>query len=284
MSSPVACKFVDFWPFFTLESSLLYQTLTKNFDLVLSDDPEYLIYSVFGGQHLFDPRYERCIKVMVTGENVRPNFKNCDYALSFDYLDDPRHLRWPLFAQSAAALVRPSDQDVAAIAAGKTKFCNFLYSNGCCRERNDFFDLLSAYKQVDSGGAVKNNLGFTVGERTRGGYNLASKRVFQSEYKFTIAFENASRDGYVTEKLIDAYAGLTVPIYSGDISVIDDFNWEAFLNYQDAREMDYFVRNVKGLDEDLESYRHIYEQPLLKEEPSLNEAIAFVMNATMRMK
>jgi hypothetical protein len=103
-----------------------------------------------------------------------------------------------------------------------------------------------------------------------------SKFAVLPEYKFCLCPENSVYEGYATEKLIDAYAGLTVPLYSGDVSVINDFNYEALLNYQDARNMEYFVDNVKDLDENLESYQTTYEQPLLIKEPSLNEAIAFV--------
>jgi hypothetical protein len=40
--------------------------------------------------------------------------------------------------------------------------------------------------------------------------------------------------------------------------------------------MEYFVGKVKAFDEDLEFYQTTYEQPLLNETPSLNEALAFV--------
>ena len=81
-------------------------------------------------------------------------------------------------------------------------------------------------------------------------------------------------EGYVTEKLIDAYAGLTVPLYSGAVS--DGFNGDAFLNYQDYKNMDKFVKEIEAIDYLEASYKRMYEQPLLTKEPSLNDAIAFV--------
>jgi deoxyhypusine synthase len=88
-------------------------------------------------------------------------------------------------------------------------------------------------------------------------------------------------EGYVTEKLIDAYAGLTVPLYSGAVS--DGFNGDALLNYQDTKDMKWFVDTVKVFDESMDHYQYAYEQPLLKKEPSLNEALAFVYNAVKEM-
>lgn len=256
-----------------------------------TDNPheaDVIISSVFGNVQT-NPKKTICY----IGENVRPNYIGYDYSLSFDWdTYGGRNFRLPLWYSRLAwsgfeqkprrdnhhnhgyeqlipiyQLTKSRRLDIKA----KDKFCAMIAGNpeGL---RVNLFNSISQYKQVDGYGNM-------FGRPLR-----KSKFALLPEYKFCLCPENSIYDGYVTEKLIDAYAGLTVPIYSGDISVIDDFNWEAFLNYQDAREMDYFVRNVKGLDEDLESYRHIYEQPLLKEEPSLNEAIAFVMNATMRMK
>jgi len=96
------------------------------------------------------------------------------------------------------------------------------------------------------------------------------------EYKFCLCPENSIYDGYVTEKLIDAYASGTVPIYSGDISIHKDFNPESFLNYQEWLDLEPFVMHIGNIDQDLEVYKSVYEQPLLDCEPSLDDAIAFV--------
>jgi hypothetical protein len=86
--------------------------------------------------------------------------------------------------------------------------------------------------------------------------------------------ENSVYDGYVTEKLVDAYAGGCLPLYSGAVS--DGFNGDAFLNYQDYKNMDKFVKEIEAIDYLEASYKRMYEQPLLNETPSLNEALAFV--------
>ena len=219
------------------------------------------------------------------GENIRPSYFGYNYSLSFDWDSyGGRNHRLPLWYARLAwdgfeqkprrdnmhnhgyeqlinikSLMQPRKLDIA----GKDKFC-ILVANNPEGLRINLYNSLSEYKQVDGYGNM-------FGRPLR-----KSKFAILPEYKFCLCPENSIYDGYVTEKLIDAYAGLTVPIYSGDVSVIDDFNWEALLNYQDARDMDYFVWNVKVLDEELESYQHIYEQPLLLKEPSLDDAIAFV--------
>jgi hypothetical protein len=53
--------------------------------------------------------------------------------------------------------------------------------------------------------------------------------------------------------------------------------------YQNTQDIEYFVQRIKMLDVDSEMYQQMYEQPLLKKEPSLNEALAFVYNAVKEM-
>jgi hypothetical protein len=149
----------------------------------------------------------------------------------------------------------------------KDKFCVMIAGNpeGL---RVNLFNSISKYKQVDGYGNM-----FSRPLRK-------SKFALLPEYKFCLCPENSVYDGYVTEKLIDAYAGLTVPIYSGDVSVAEDFNYKAFLNYQEIKNMGNFVEYVRGWDNNDEMYKYTYEQPLLLEEPKLDDAIAFVRSIT----
>jgi hypothetical protein len=152
----------------------------------------------------------------------------------------------------------------------KDKFCVMIAGNpeGL---RVNLFNSISKYKQVDGyGNMFRNPL-------------RKSKFALLPEYKFCLCPENSVYDGYVTEKLIDAYAGLTVPLYSGTMSVDCDFNELAFINYMSTKNMDWFADTVRIFDTSVDHYQYMYEQPLLKEEPNLNEALAFVHNAVKEM-
>lgn len=251
-------------------------------------EADVVISSVFGNVQT-DPKKT----IMYIGENIRPSFHGYDYSLSFDSdTYGGRNFRLPLWWSRLAwagfeqkprrigannhgyeqlisinSLLYPRKLDINS----KTKFCVLIAGNpeGL---RVNLFKSISQYKQVDGYGNM-------FGNSLR-----KSKFAILPEYKFCLCPENSIYDGYVTEKLVDAYAGLTVPIYSGDVSVIDDFNDGAFLNYQYVRSMEYFVNLVKDVDGSLELYKTIYERPLLKKEPSLNEALAFVYNAVKEMR
>jgi hypothetical protein len=255
-----------------------------------TDNPhtaDVVISSVFGNVQT-DPKKT----IMYIGENVRPSYIGYDYSLSFDWdTYGGRNFRLPLWWSRLAwegfeqkprhnnhhnhgyeqlidigSLTRPRVLDLKA----KDKFCA-LIANNPEGLRINMFKQLSLYKQVDGYGNM-------FGNPLR-----KSKFAVLPEYKFCLCPENSVYDGYVTEKLIDAYAGLTVPLYSGTVSVDCDFNEAAFLNYMNTKDMNWFVDNVIALNETPDLYKSVYEQPLLKEKPSLNEALAFVHNAVKEM-
>lgn len=178
--------------------------LRKKYDIIYSDEPDFILCGPFGHKH-FD--YD-CIKIFFTGENIRIDWNLMDYGMGFDFMDfGERYLRLPLFAiynlpkrtlnkrsKFCAYIVRHSGQ----IQYGKA---------GGFRDR--FYDKLSVYKRVDSGGGWRNNIGRSI----------ENKNEWLKDYKFHICFENSSYPGYLTEKLFDAYNTGTIPIYWGDTSL-----------------------------------------------------------------
>ena len=248
----VRIDFADFWHPDSTEAKQrnpLYRLLSQRFQLELSAHPDFLIHSCFG-RRFTD---YKCIRIFYTGENVRPNFDECDYAFSFDYPVTDRNYRLPLWALGGGLdeLLRPKDPD--AILRAKSKFCNFLFSNGFAKERIRFFHMLSRYKRVDAGRRVLNNLGYTVAPN--------DTLAFQAQYKFTIAFENSSYPGYTTEKLVHALRANTGPIYCGDPLVHRDFNTRAFINCHEYPDFDAVVPRVIEVDNDDELFRQYVNEP-----------------------
>lgn len=252
-------------------------------DLTYTDnqyDADLVVSSVFGNVQT-DPNKT----LAYIGENIRPSYIGYNHSLSFDWdTYGGRNFRLPLWYSRLAwdgfeqkprrdnhhnhgyeqlipikSLTQPRKLDIKA----KDKFCVMIAGNpeGL---RVNLFNSISKYKQVDGYGNM-----FSRPLRK-------SKFALLPEYKFCLCPENSVYDGYVTEKLIDAYAGLTVPIYSGDISVAEDFNYRAFLNYQEIKDVEALVNYLIDYDENLEWYQDMYEQPLITKEPKLDDAIAFV--------
>lgn len=252
-------------------------------DLVYTDNPheaDLVVTSVFGNVYT-DP--EKTLAFI--GENIRPNFVSYSHSLSFDY--DTYHgrnfrlplwyarLAWDGFEQKPRKdnahnhgyepliPIAPLTQKRHLDWQDKTQFCA-LVANNPEGLRINLYHSISHYKQLDGyGNMFRNPL-------------RQSKFDVLQHYKFCLCPENSVYDGYVTEKLIDAYAGGTIPIYSGTISVDADFHSGAYLNYMDTKDMDWFVKAIQAIDESKEIYEDMYSRPLLWEAPSLDNAIAFV--------
>jgi hypothetical protein len=223
------------------------------------------------------------LRVFFTGENYRPDLNVSDYAITFDYNDDPRHYRLPFYVLSPGIADLTLEKDPQAILASKTRFCNFIYSNPRCKIRNDFFHKLNQYKRVDAAGKLFNNIGAPLkavhpGDRTwdtqQRGWRDEVKIQFQRQYKFTIAFENSSRAGYCTERLADALLANTIAIYWGDTQVARDLNTRAFINCHEYASLDDVIEVVKTLDTDDDLYKEYLAQPYITQHGiacSLNE-------------
>ncbi len=253
-SKPIKLLFTDFWDPVTKETcqnNCLYRLLSKHFNIVLSDDPDFLIYCCFGLDYL---DYD-CPRIFFSCESVRPNWNRCDYAFSCYYPETERNYRLPwyrMYETEFESLFKPRNVD--KIVAEKTKFCACLISNPNAMERLIFLNKLSKYKRVDSGGAVANNIGYQVENEVVG------KMAFLRNYKFSMAFENSQHAGYTTEKLMQSLVGDTIPIYWGDPDVAQDFNPAAFINCNDYPSFNAVIEVVKEIDQNEKLYRHYLSQ------------------------
>ncbi|WP_154855402.1 glycosyltransferase family 10 domain-containing protein [Cyclobacterium xiamenense] len=250
----VKIKFVDFWKNFDPEDNYFIHFFRKHFDVKLSDDPDLVIFSVYGYAHL---NYQDRITLCFTGENVLPDFNRADYALGFHHLEFPnRYLRFPLYVIYPGFERLPfTSPELDSGKLSDRKFCNFVYSNASNADptRTDFFKRLARYKKVDAGGMHLNNLG----------YRVKDKQAFIKNYKFTIAFENSSSPGYTTEKLMEPMVANSLPIYYGNPLVNHDFNAESFIWMKDHREVDRVIEEIISLDQSEDLYLEKLRQPWL---------------------
>lgn len=258
--------FLGFWSHFVKDEFIGTVALRRNYDVeIMADakDADYVFYSVMDDEHWFLPPEK--IKIFYTGENLCPDFNACDYAIGFEWLDyGDRYIRLPNYygtpyyrGQTARFEKRYkeslSDEELRHLARDR-RFCSFVVSNGGGNSiRKQLFDTLSQYKNVDSGGRWINNVGGPVED----------KIVFESGHKFSIACENSSHPGYTTEKIVEAFAARTIPIYWGDPAICKVFNPKAFINVMDYPSVDAVVQRVKELDKDEDAYIAMLREPAL---------------------
>lgn len=264
----IKVKFLDFIISRRIEDDWYYRTLSKFYNMELSDNPDYIIDGGLGHEHL-DPKYDHCVKIVTIGENYAPDFNLFDYAIAFDHIAfGDRYLRKPLYAfypEFDRLRVREIPNEDYLLNRG---FCSFVVSDaGADPLRIAFYHELSKYKSIASGGGVLNNVGGRV----------ADKNVFCSGYKFNIAIENSSCPGYVTEKVMQALAVNTVPIYFGDPTVSTDINPESIVWIRDRNDVKRAIEEVVFLDTHDEAYlAKCHANPLVKSvEEHEAETIAF---------
>src|SRR5262249_13549648 len=247
---PLKLWFTDFWPNFDPTDNVFVRLLRERYDVQLSKRrPDLVFYSVFGRQH---HRYT-CPRVFYTGEKHWPEWSDYDFVIDFAFSDHPRHFRCPLYAFDYGdvheLLHRPEPPE--AILRAKTKFCCCVVSNPQGDERNRFFHQLSRYKRVDSGGRWNNNVGGRV----------TDKMSFIKEYKFVLAFENASYPGYTTEKILQPMQVRSIPVYWGNPLVHRDFNPRSFINCHDFASFEAAIEQIIAVDRDDELYLQYVREP-----------------------
>lgn len=273
----ICIAFEGFWDGFDIRDNFIVHSLQKNYNVQVIDvklnfdakrDVQYVFCSEFSDGYL---DYD-CIRIYYTGENIFPNMNAFDYAIGFEHFNlEDRYVRFPLYLacyMSDVDYMLKKHQGISEAYLDR-KFCSMVVSNGtgASPQRKEFFELLSTYKKVDSGGKYLNNIGIPEG--------VAEKKEFQEKYKFSIAFENSSDLGYCTEKLVQSFAAKTVPIYWGDPLAGKTFNREAFINCHDFADFSEVVEYIKKIDEDDNLYLKMLKTPAISEDMIRSQIEAF---------
>ena len=240
----IRLKFIDQWKGHVPEKDMYYRILSRHFDLELSEEPDYVIHGGLGREYL---KYGNAIKIANIGENIVPDFNFFDYAVGFDRIDfGDRYLRMPLYAFYGEYQMLGNRTPPDAKSLLGRGFCSYVVTNSDRADplRTEFFEKLSKYKKVASGGRYMNNVGGPV----------KNKLDFCRQYKFNIAFENCSSPGYVTEKVMQPMACFSMPIYYGDPFVNEEFTQESMVRIRNRDDVERAIAEIIRLDNDADEY------------------------------
>ena len=222
--------------------------------------PDYLIYNIFGDEHLKN-KYKNSIKIAIFTENKIPDLNEVDYAIGqahINYLD--RCFKFPIFLWYNIKKIKIVREKLLKSQKRK-KFCAAVMSNGGKDNyRAKFINELSKYKKIDMGGKLYNNVGGQVKDKIK----------FLSSYKFSIAMENSEGDGYVSEKLFDSFISGTIPIYYGDYTVDEYINPKAFILIKNEKNIKEKIEYIKYIDNNNEKYMNILKENVLMNENIVN--------------
>lgn len=253
-------KYIDFWPAFNISKFDIHDILQERYEVILSETPDYVFYGEFGRKNIGIENKTDCIKIFVSIENRQPNFMKCDYAIGIHYIDNgDRYCRKPTDTSKLSQMYSIYNfSKENNITMKNKKFCSWVVSNSRASTRNLFFEKLSEYKKIDSGGKFKNNIGYIV----------KNKNEFLKNYKFSICFENSKSLGYVSEKIFDSFEAGTIPIYFGDDSIKELINPKAYIHVKDKNDIYNKIELIKKIDQDDSLY-----ESMIKEKIVLNDSV-----------
>lgn len=181
--------------------------------------------SVFGNRTVLD--HVQGIKVFFSGENVHfaPYDEYADYllrdkgvdlALGFEYFQDKRYLRFPLWLLYMFDPTSTREDIVAKcnalrfpVISDRPRFCGMIASHDPNGLRKVIVDEVEKIAPVSCAGKYLHNDDSLKTEF--GDEKIDYLRCF----KFNICPENSNSSGYVTEKLFEAISAGCVPIYWG---------------------------------------------------------------------
>lgn len=224
-------------------------------------------------------------RIFFTGENVHYHvFKDyrhnlldrpsIDLSLGFDYTDNPRYLRFPIWIlemfppQSTVEEIRRICDRLSHqhLEPSRNRFCALVSGTSTwlgtesMAMRTHMVESLDAIASVDCAGKLLHN---TDELKTRFNDNKAE---FLKQYKFYICPENTSVEGYVTEKVFHCIGSGCIPIYWGSNNnpEPDVLNHDAILFWQKDGDNSALLQQIEELQGNSARYREFFEQPRLQ--------------------
>lgn len=259
---------------FSFYDNYLIDVLKEKYDVEFVDveNADY----VFCG--IWDKPYEYCdvdqVRIMVQGENYIPDFNFIDYAISsYPLILGDRNFFVPcgveaLIVQNYRHFIELQNRQLSGYTYDlkwlykKKYFCNLLIGHDSeYNLRSLFFKELSKYKRIESAGTMFNNMPDNIYVNWRD----ESKIEFQKKCKFTICFESTKHDGFITEKIVDAFLSDTIPIYYGSDIVDEIFNKDRFIRINDINSFGSAIERIIELDNDDEEYLRVLNLPVLND-------------------
>tara|TARA_B100000674_G_scaffold499057_1_gene541370 strand:+ start:29728 stop:30612 length:885 start_codon:yes stop_codon:yes gene_type:complete len=244
---------------------------------ITSENPDLLIFSCFGSNHL---RFS-CKKLFFCGENTDSNppariiepmieYSNCSLSQFKSSETNKYFPLWVLFINwlyHEMPYELPSNPTYlvpfeSLFVHGNKKtvpnkeFCIFL-NNNPIKDRIELFESLSKIKKVDSFGKLLNNTGKVL----RG--SEKDKTDLLQRYRYTIAFENSYAQGYNTEKIIHPYTSNSIAIYNGGLDK-KIFNSKSLFYLQDYADMGEMIADIQKHEENIDLYIQKLNQPLFQ--------------------
>lgn len=276
-NTPYNVRFYGFWDQ-PNPDMWLYQFVQSR-KILEGKDERICFYSTFSPRSILN-RTKGDVNIFFTGENLKTgnhhqlypdhflNEQSIGLALGFEYFDDPRYLRFPLWmmymfdpASDDDAIIKRCEDLRHPLRGRHEKFACMISRVDILGIRKAICEQLSSIRSVDCAGKVMHNCDDL--------WKIYSddKPRFISEYKFNICPENSNCAGYVTEKAFQAIDAGCIPVYWGSYNhpEPDVLNPDAIVFWEKEGDNAKAVDFISQLDASPAKYGEFIHQPRLKE-------------------
>ncbi len=222
--------FVNFWEGFEAESFWFSEFIkTKNLN---PENQSVDFFSVFWPRAVL--KYSPNTKIFFTGEYIWKEryaayddycLDTVDLAIGFRDIAAQNYIRFPLWLYALISPYHTSLEEIQAnleaiehknhLSLSKKQFCCLIARHDMNGMRTHIYHQLKAIAPIDCPSTLLHNLDIKLSHR------IEDKLEFLQNYLFTICPENILSEGYVTEKLTDAFKGGCIPIYQGLLNQFD---------------------------------------------------------------
>jgi len=191
--------------------------------------------------------------------------------------DSYNSLRLPfvsMLLMTRSRLRAPSDKEMMKVMDKNQKPKNnlehfLLYAvSNCVVFREDAFDALARIREVHYAGSCHGNDQGLEDRKLLSPYNMDRNegannnfKIFPN-YRFSLVMENQNAEGYISEKILNAFLGGTVPIWYGTTEIFDVFNHKAFI-YYDINKPQEALDQITYLEQNREEYLKMLDEPIL---------------------
>lgn len=277
VNAPYPIRFYNFWE--QDIPDMWFFRFIESRGLLKGKGKRVCFFSTFGDRSILK-RAKGDVNVFFTGENLKCgihrhrysdhflNDKAIDLSLGFEYFDDLRYLRFPLWLMymfepdsTEDALIKRCAELRFPQGGRHHKFASLISRVDILGIRTEMYKAMVGIDSVDCAGALMHNCDDL--------WKVFSddKKRFISEYKFNICPENSNCAGYVTEKVFQAIDAGCIPVYWGSYNCPEPevVNPEAVVFWNRGGDNARVLELMKDIHRSQAIYEEFSHQPRLKE-------------------
>lgn len=273
---------------FKPHDNIYLDILRKHYNVEICDNPDYILCGVLYDHGSFNMGffneyilYYSKVRILIEGENLIPDYNLVDYSICqypIKYLD--RNCYFPCgieaFTHRRTYFRELQDKNrnySSNLLKEKEYFASFIASHDSeYNIRGDFFKALNQRKRVESIGTYLNNMPDGKAVAWLG----SSKFDFQRKCKFSLCFESTKHEGFITEKIVEAFYADTIPVYYGSSNIKEIFNPKAFIDISDYPSFDAAIDKILEIENDDKVYLEMLRQPIFNNPKYPEEKLAEV--------